>query len=74
MPPARYFAALACGAVPTGFVFATLGHLGADRPILTFLATTMLPMALWLVLRRGASGSGDDALQEQGNAERGCGQ
>jgi uncharacterized membrane protein YdjX (TVP38/TMEM64 family) len=73
MPPTRYLAALACGAVPTGFVFATLGHLGADRPILTFLATTMLPMSLWLVLRRCASSSGDDALQEQGKPERGCG-
>ena len=51
MPPQRFFPALACGALPTGLAFATLGHLGSDRPIATLLATTLLPLALWLVVR-----------------------
>jgi uncharacterized membrane protein YdjX (TVP38/TMEM64 family) len=47
----RYAVALACGAVPLGFVFATAGHLGADNVVLTLVVASVAPLALWLVLR-----------------------
>jgi uncharacterized membrane protein YdjX (TVP38/TMEM64 family) len=52
MRPARFLVALACGALPMGFVMATLGHLGSDRPLLTIGAVTAAPLLLWLLLRR----------------------
>jgi membrane protein DedA with SNARE-associated domain len=47
----RYVVALACGAVPLGFTFATAGHLGADNVVLTLAISAATPVALWLVLR-----------------------
>jgi membrane protein DedA with SNARE-associated domain len=47
----RYVVALACGAVPLGFAFATAGHLGADNVLLTLTISATAPLALWLVLR-----------------------
>lgn len=51
MPLPRYVAALACGAVPLGFTFATAGHFGADNVALTMVASALAPLALWLVVR-----------------------
>lgn len=47
----RYVVALACGAVPLGFAFATAGHLGADNVMLTLAISAVTPVALWLILR-----------------------
>ena len=52
MPFGRYVIALACGAVPLGFVFATAGHLGADNVVATLAISALAPLALWLALRR----------------------
>ena len=54
MAPGRFFPALACGAIPTGFAFAGLGAIGSDRPVLTVVLATVLPLALWPLVRLGA--------------------
>jgi uncharacterized membrane protein YdjX (TVP38/TMEM64 family) len=67
MPPRRFFPALACGTVPTGFTFAGIGALGGDHPVATLLATTLVPLILWFLVRRrllGPSGAWHDSLQE----------
>ena len=51
MSARRYLAALACGSVPLGFVFATAGHIGADNPIATMLLSALAPLALWALVR-----------------------
>lgn len=46
--PARHFAAsLICGALPLGFSFAILGHLGAERPLWVFAVCLIIPAFLW---------------------------
>jgi uncharacterized membrane protein YdjX (TVP38/TMEM64 family) len=74
MRPLTFFTALACGALPMGLAFATLGELGADRPLATLLVAVLLPLALWpLAHRLLASGAADPALQGErgGKAEAG---
>ena len=51
MPFALFFGALLCGSVPLGFVFAAIGHIGEDRPVITLGIATVLPVVLWLVFR-----------------------
>ena len=51
MPFALFFGALLCGSVPLGFVFAAIGHIGEDRPVITLGITTVLPVILWLAFR-----------------------
>jgi uncharacterized membrane protein YdjX (TVP38/TMEM64 family) len=46
-----FAAALACGAVPLGFTFAAIGHLGVDAPVTTLAASALAPVALWAVAR-----------------------
>ena len=48
MPPSAFFAALACGSAPLGFVFAAIGHAGADYPVLAIALSAGLPPLLWL--------------------------
>lgn len=51
-----FLPALACGSVPTGFVFAVIGHMGQKDPLWAILLSCVVPVALWLgaarVLRR----------------------
>ena len=47
----RYLGALACGAIPLGFSFATLGHLGADHALPTLLICAIAPLLLWILVR-----------------------
>jgi hypothetical protein len=42
---------LACGSLPLGFVFAAIGHLGEDRPVITLAVAALLPAGLWLACR-----------------------
>lgn len=75
MRPTTFFAALACGALPMGVAFATLGSLGANRPLASIAVATLLPLAVWPIahhaLRR--SGPPDPALQGQRQGEQqGC--
>ncbi len=51
MPFWRYLAALACGAVPLGFAFATIGAVGAEAPVLTLAVAALAPLALWALAR-----------------------
>jgi uncharacterized membrane protein YdjX (TVP38/TMEM64 family) len=48
---ANYLWALTCGAIPFGFAFATLGHLGADNALPTLLVCAVAPLLLWLAVR-----------------------
>ena len=49
MPLRKFTVALACGAVPVGFVFAWIGHLGQDRPALAIGLSLAIPPVLWLL-------------------------
>lgn len=51
MPFGRYVAALACGAVPLGFAFATAGYLGSDNVLLTMGLSAAAPLLLWFIVR-----------------------
>ena len=51
MPAATFFAALACGSLPMGFVFAAIGHTGNDRPGLAIGLSLLLPVGFWLVVQ-----------------------
>lgn len=72
MRPAAFFAALVCGAVPMGLAFATLGSLGADRPLASIAVATLLPLALWPLARRvlRRSGPAHPTLQGQRQGEQ----
>jgi len=51
-----FLPALACGSVPTGFVFAAIGHLGQKDPLWAILLSCITPVVLWFgaarILRR----------------------
>ena len=49
---AGFVIALLCGLVPLSFLVAALGHVGADRPVLTLAFTAIAPLPLWFVARR----------------------
>ncbi|MEQ1861048.1 MAG: VTT domain-containing protein [Chthoniobacteraceae bacterium] len=50
--PLRFFAAaLACGSVPMGFVYAAIGAAGQDRPRLAIGLSVLVPLLLWAVVR-----------------------
>jgi uncharacterized membrane protein YdjX (TVP38/TMEM64 family) len=51
MPPRAFFAALACGSAPLGFVFAAIGHAGVDHPVLAITLSAGLPPLLWLAVQ-----------------------
>ena len=51
MPPRAFFAALACGSAPLGFVFAAIGHAGVDHPALAIALSASLPPLLWLAVQ-----------------------
>ncbi len=51
MPFLLFFTALVCGSVPLGFVFAAIGHIGEDRPVITLGIAALLPIVLWLLCR-----------------------
>ena len=52
MPAGSFFSALACGTLPLGFLFATVGHAGAEEPGLAVGLSAIWPLVLWLVVRR----------------------
>lgn len=43
-----FLPALACGSIPTGFIFATIGHLGRSTPGLAIALSCILPILMWL--------------------------
>jgi uncharacterized membrane protein YdjX (TVP38/TMEM64 family) len=48
MPLRRFLVALACGAVPMGFVYAAIGAAGQERPALAVGLSIAVPPLLWL--------------------------
>jgi uncharacterized membrane protein YdjX (TVP38/TMEM64 family) len=65
MPAGRFFAALACGCLPIGFVFAWIGAAGQDSPGLALGLSVVIPAVLYgialLVMKRERAGRGNDA-------------
>ena len=53
-----FAAAALCGLAPFCAVFATFGHLGAERPVLTLAVSALAPFALWWFARRFGGLSG----------------
>jgi uncharacterized membrane protein YdjX (TVP38/TMEM64 family) len=51
MPIRRYVTALACGVVPLGFVFAAAGYFGSGHPVLVIVASAIVPLVLWMIVR-----------------------
>lgn len=51
MPARTFFLALACGSLPLAFVFAAVGHAGAERPVLAIALSALLPPVLWLLVQ-----------------------
>jgi membrane protein DedA with SNARE-associated domain len=51
MPFPRFLAATACGALPLGLAFATLGGSGLASPAVALSLGALAPPALWLLLR-----------------------
>lgn len=47
-----FLPALACGSLPTGFVFAAIGHLGQSEPAWAFALSAIVPVLLWLAAAR----------------------
>jgi len=52
MPFHRFLAALACGSVPVGFLFAWIGAVGRDAPGWAIAFSIGVPALLWLGARR----------------------
>lgn len=52
MPAGRFAIALAAGCIPTGFAYALVGHLGADRPLLTLGGAVLVPGLIWAMISR----------------------
>jgi uncharacterized membrane protein YdjX (TVP38/TMEM64 family) len=51
MPFMLFFAALLCGSLPLGFVFAAIGHIGENSPVTTLAVAAILPVILWAAFR-----------------------
>jgi uncharacterized membrane protein YdjX (TVP38/TMEM64 family) len=49
MPFPRFVAALACGSLPMGFIFAAIGSAGRGTPGWAFVWSLLIPALLWLV-------------------------
>lgn len=48
----KFHAALAISAVPMGFVYASIGQAGVDRPILALALSAGLPPLLWFLIQK----------------------
>lgn len=55
MPFGRFFASLACGSVPVGFLYAWIGAVGRDTPGWAMLFSIGVPAILWLAARKIAA-------------------
>lgn len=51
MPFRRFLAALCCGSLPMGMVFAWVGSAGKEQPFLALVLSLVLPAVLWLLAR-----------------------
>ena len=51
-PQRQFFTAALLGSVPSGFVFAYIGHLGRKDSTAALALSAMVPILLWFVYRR----------------------
>lgn len=51
MPRPLFYGALACGSLPLGFTYATIGYAGQESPTIALLLSALLPPLLWLLIR-----------------------
>lgn len=51
MPARTFFLALACGSLPPAFTFAAVGQAGTHHPLLAVLASAVIPVVFWLLVR-----------------------
>ncbi len=51
MPRGLFLAALACGSVPMGFIYAAIGATGQSHPGLALALSALAPALLWLLAR-----------------------
>lgn len=58
MPFRAFFVALICGCLPLGFVFAAVGAAGKDSPGLALALSAVLPIVMWLVMKKSLAGEG----------------
>ena len=71
MPPRVFMSALACGAVPVGFVYAGIGAAGQRHPGLALGLSLLIPPVLWLLVRpilragRGRTGLQESSVQRR---------
>lgn len=71
MPLRVFLGALACGAVPVGFVYAGIGAAGQQHPRLALGLSLMIPPVLWLLVRpilradRGRTGLQESSVQRR---------
>jgi membrane protein DedA with SNARE-associated domain len=52
MPFRRFVAALACGSLPMGFLFAFIGAAGRDAPGWALIFSLAVPAILWALARK----------------------
>ena len=52
MPWRTFLAALTCGSLPLGFIFAAVGQVGQESPGLALLLSGAIPLLLWLIAGR----------------------
>ena len=52
MSPGYFHAALACGSIPLGFVYAYIGYAGITYPWLAIAFSVLLPPVIWYVVRK----------------------
>jgi uncharacterized membrane protein YdjX (TVP38/TMEM64 family) len=57
---ASFVLALLCGSVPLGFVVASFGYVGSDRPFLTLVLCAALPLPLWYAFQHFLSPPHED--------------
>ncbi|MCK4342300.1 MAG: VTT domain-containing protein [Phycisphaerae bacterium] len=51
MPARAFFLALACGSLPSGFVYAGVGALAVDRPLIALALGVIIPVLFWTIAR-----------------------
>jgi uncharacterized membrane protein YdjX (TVP38/TMEM64 family) len=59
MPLGRFVSAIACGSIPTGFVFAAIGAAGRQTPGWALAACVIGPALLWWIARHWLNRSSD---------------
>lgn len=65
-----FLPALMCGSVPTGFVFAAIGHLGHENPLWAVILSCVVPVLLWLGSARLLKLTQEDGRGEDGAGNR----